>query len=253
MASLPATLSLLLSLSSTIAAHGWIDSWTIGSEKYTGFNPTNAPWDASQNTISWAAWNTDMGPVYGDKVNTADIICGINGTTTPLKAAPLTAGSNITLHWTTWPDSHKGPIFAYLARCGNGDCATVDKSTLEWVKIAEHTQVELGAGNGATGVWPDAQLRKDDGFWEVEIPKSIPAGEYVFRHELLALHSAYDVGGAQFYPQCVNVQIEGTGTATLAGTKGTELYTPDHPGVHYNIYNDEAATVYPVPGPKVCK
>ncbi|CAI6333793.1 unnamed protein product [Periconia digitata] len=252
MASLSA-LSILFGLTKTVAAHGWIDTWTIASQNYTGFNPTNAPWDAVQNTISWPAWNTDLGPVYGDRVNHPDIICSINSTNSKLFADPITAGSSITLHWTKWPDSHRGPILAYIAACGNGDCATVDKESLEWIKIAEEGQVSLGPGGGTPGIWPDDELRKKNGYWNVKIPASIPAGEYVLRHELIALHSAYAIGGAQFYPQCVNIRVEGGGDAELVGVKGTELYTPDHPGVLYNIYNDEASPVYQIPGPKLCE
>jgi len=244
------SLTLLLGLAKTIAAHGWIDNWNIASQNYTGFNPTNAPWDADQKTISWPAWNTNLGPVYGDAVNHPDIICSINATNSKNYADPITAGSSIKLHWTAWPDSHRGPIFAYIAPC-NGDCTTVDKKTLEWIKIAEEGQVSLGAGGGKPGIWPDDALRKNKGYWDVKIPASIPSGEYVLRHELLALHSAYDVGGAQFYPQCANIRVEGGGNATLSGVKGTELYTPDHPGVHYNIYNDETSPVYQIPGPKL--
>lgn len=81
------------------------------------------------------------------------------------------------------------------------------------------------------------------------IPASIAPGNYILRHEIIALHGAYDVGGAQFYPQCINLEITGSGSSVPSGVVASSLYTPDEPGVHYNIYNDETSPSYPIPGP----
>ncbi|KAJ4357156.1 uncharacterized protein N0V89_001731 [Didymosphaeria variabile] len=245
-------LSLILGVADIVSAHGWIDLWTISGQNYSGFNPAVAPWVPDQDTIAWPAWNTDTGPVYSSNVNSPDIICSINATNAKAYGTPIAAGSTVDLHWTTWPDSHHGPIFSYLAAC-NGDCTKVKKEQLEWFKIAELGQLSYGNGSGKVGMWADDKLRAAEGFWSVTIPPFIKAGNYVFRNEILALHSAYDVGAAQFYPQCVNVQITGDGDATPSGVVGTLLYSADDPGVHYNIYNDESKPVYPMPGPKLCK
>ncbi|KAL2256876.1 hypothetical protein VTK26DRAFT_996 [Humicola hyalothermophila] len=242
------TLGAALAAASTVSAHGWIDSWVIGGQDYEGFNPTNAPWVPDQGTIGWPSWNTDTGPVYGNEVGSPDIICQINATNAKLYAAPIPAGSTIDLHWTPWPDSHHGPIITYLAAC-NGDCATVDKAELAWFKIAELGQISLGEGGGTPGVWAADQLIEADGWWSVTIPASLKAGNYVLRNEIIALHGAYAEGGAQFYPQCANIEITGDGTAEPEGVIGTELYTEDHPGVLYNIYNDENKPEYQIPGP----
>jgi hypothetical protein len=85
--------------------------------------------------------------------------------------------------------------------------------------------------------------------WTVRIPSNIMPGNYVLRHEILALHSAYNVGGAQFYPQCINLRITGSGTSVPSGVPATQLYTANDPGVHYNIYNDETNPTYQIPGP----
>ncbi|KAI1190736.1 lytic polysaccharide monooxygenase [Nemania serpens] len=237
---------------SSVLAHGYIDKWTISNKTYTGYNPTIAPWVPDQNTITWPAWNTDTGPVYGDKVNTSDIICSINATNAKIYAAPVAAGSALTLHWTSWAESHHGPILTYLAAC-DGDCVTADKTALKWFKIEERGQVAYGAGGGTTGVWATDELIAAGGDWTVRIPATIRAGNYVLRHEILALHSAYDVGGAQFYPQCANVRVLRGGDVVPEGVLGTELYETDAPGVHYNIYNDETEPVYRIPGPPLCK
>lgn len=246
------TLGGILVVASTVSAHGWIDKWTFDGEDYIGYDPTISPWVPDQGTITWPAFNDDTGPVYGRDVSTPDIICSIQATNSKIYAKPIAAGSTIGLHWTTWPESHHGPIITYLAAC-NGDCTTVDKEQLEWFKIEEMGQLSPGEGGGKTGEWADDKLRAADGAWSVKIPSSIKAGNYVLRNEIIALHSAYDVGEAQFYPQCVNIQITGDGNATPSGVVGTSLYKEDDPGVHYNIYNDEAGTVYEIPGPALCK
>ncbi|GKT49664.1 polysaccharide monooxygenase Cel61a [Colletotrichum spaethianum] len=234
-----------------VSAHGLIDQLIINGKSYVGFNPTAAPWVPDQGTISWPSWNTDTGPVYGNNVGHPDIICQINATNAKISAV-VPAGSDIPLHWTTWPDSHHGPIFAYLADCG-GVCTNVDKTKLQWVKIAEEGRIQLGAGGGSPGFWVADQLIANDGNWTVRIPSSIKPGNYVLRHEILALHSAYDVGGAQFYPQCISIQITGSGTASPPGVVGQKLYSPTDPGVHFNIYNDESNPNYVMPGPALCK
>jgi hypothetical protein len=61
-------------------------------------------------------------------------------------------------------------------------------------------QLKLGAGSGTTGRWADDVLREGNGACNVTIPKSIQNGNYVLRNEIIALHSAYDVGAAQLYP-----------------------------------------------------
>lgn len=68
----------------------------------------------------------------------------------------------------------------------------------------------------------------------LQLPNDIVVGNHVLRHEIIALHGAHLPDGAQNYPQCINLQIHGPGTANLKGVPATELYTPD--SVHYNIW-----------------
>jgi len=37
------------------------------------------------------------------------------------------------------------------------------------------------------------------GWWDFTVPSCVAAGQYLMRVELIALHSAYSQGGAQFY------------------------------------------------------
>jgi len=41
------------------------------------------------------------------------------------------------------------------------------------------------------------------------LPTLLDAGDYVLRHELIALHFADRADGAQAYPRCVNLRVEG--------------------------------------------
>lgn len=250
-----ARLALIVAAARTVSAHGFIDRWLIDGRNYTGFNPTSAPWQPDQGTIAWPAWNENTGPVFSTAagLSSPNIICQINATNAQTSAA-VPAGSTLQLHWTPWIDSHHGPIMTYLAACpgaGAGDCSTADKTKLAWFKIAELGQISLGAGY-TPGVWASDQMRAAGGTWSVTIPASLRAGRYVLRNEIIALHNAYQVGGAQFYPQCANIEITGGGTLTPPGVLGTQLYNATDPGVLYNIYNDGAKPVYKIPGPPLC-
>lgn len=142
-----------------------------------------------------------------------------------------------------WPDSHHGPILDYLAPC-NGNCETVDKTTLEWFKIDQ-----VGYINGSNpGIWASDVLIADASTWLVQIPASLKPGNYVLRHEIIALHSAGSANGAQNYPQCFNLAVTGSGTlAPPSGTLGTALYSETDPGILYNLYTD--VENYTIPGP----
>lgn len=80
------------------------------------------------------------------------------------------------------------------------------------------------------------------------------SGNFVLRHEIIALHSAGQEDGAQNYPQCINIKVTGGGSAQPCNAgadcrKGTKLYTPKEKGILFNIYT--TLTSYPIPGPKV--
>jgi lytic cellulose monooxygenase (C1-hydroxylating) len=237
----------ILAYTASVSAHGYISQTIADGQSYVGYNPTIEPWVPDQDSISWPNTATDTGYVAPAALQDPDIVCHRGAWNAPI-TAQATAGSNITLQWTPWPDSHHGPILNYLANC-NGDCTSVNKTGLEFFKIAEVGQISYGAGEGTPGYWATDQLIDNNNTWIVTIPASIASGSYVLRHEILALHSAYAEGGAQFYPQCVNLNITSSGTLNPDGVLATELYTSTDPGVVYNIYNDETKPTYTIPGP----
>ena len=101
------------------------------------------------------------------------------------------------------------------------------------------------------------QCPANNNTWVVTIPPGL-SGNFVLRHEIIALHSAFDQDGedgAQNYPNCINLKISGSGKQhpCRAGADcryGTELYKADDPGILINIY-DGSIPNYTIPGPSV--
>ncbi|KUI58946.1 Endoglucanase-4 [Cytospora mali] len=229
-----------------VSAHGYASSWDIGGVTYKGFDEM---WAVAQGTdtgnefIAWSTSASDNGYVAPDAYTSGDIICHRGATNGKLNNATVAAGDSIKVTWNTWPDSHKGPIIDYLAPAD--DPTTVDKTSLEFIKIQEK-----GLVSGSNpGTWATDNLISDGLTWEIPIPADLKPGNYVLRHEIIALHSAYSSDGAQNYPQCVNIQVTGSGSSLPSGTLGESLYTETDPGILFNLY--EAFTSYSIPGPEL--
>lgn len=75
---------------------------------------------------------------------------------------------------------------------------------------------ELGliSGNLPNGQWAQGKLITDNYSWTSTIPASLAPGEYFIRHELLAIHTSNQ---PQFYPECAQLVITGSGSATPSG------------------------------------
>jgi cellulase len=236
--------ALLTALSATrVAAHGTVLNFVINGLSYEGFDIGVFPYESDPPKIAaWTTPNTANGFISPSQYNSSDIICHENATNAQ-GYATVAAGDSISLQWSTWPDSHHGPVIDYLANCGD-DCTTVDKTTLEFFKI---DGVGLIDDTDVPGTWADDELIDANSTWLVTIPTTIAPGNYVLRHEIIALHGAESEDGAQNYPQCFNLQVTGSGTDSPAGTLGTELYTEDEAGILVNIYS--SLSTYTVPGP----
>ncbi|OOF92470.1 lytic polysaccharide monooxygenase [Aspergillus carbonarius ITEM 5010] len=231
----------LLSAATRVAAHGHVSNIVINGVSYRGWDINSDPYNSDPPVVvAWQTPNTANGFISPDAYDTDDIICHLDATNARGHAV-VAAGDKISLQWTTWPDSHHGPVISYLANCGSS-CESVDKTTLEFFKI---DGVGLVDESEVPGIWGDDQLIADNNSWLVEIPNVAP-GYYVLRHELIALHGAASENGAQNYPQCFNLQITGSGTAEPSGVLGTELYTPTDAGILVNIYQSLS---YEIPGP----
>ncbi|KAM0354375.1 hypothetical protein ACHAPU_001419 [Fusarium lateritium] len=226
----------------SVAAHGHVESISVAGKSYDGLNPGSAPYDnPPKKLVAWFATNTDNGFVEPSMYGKPDIICH-KGAKNAVLSASVKAGEKITIKWDTWPESHKGPVIDYLASCGASGCDKVDKTDLKFFKIDE-------AGMNADGSFASDDLIANSNSWEVEIPTSLKPGNYVLRHEIIALHSAGQENGAQNYPQCFNLEVTGSGSELPEGVAGTSLYTASEKGIVFNLYNNP--TSYPIPGPKL--
>ncbi|KKK13934.1 hypothetical protein P175DRAFT_0437723 [Aspergillus ochraceoroseus IBT 24754] len=238
-----ATLAGFLASASLVAGHGYATSLVIDGKAYGGWIADNYYYMKDPpDCYGWSTTVTDNGFVAPDSYTSDDIICH-RGATPAALSAPVAAGSTIEITWNTWPESHKGPIINYLAKC-NGDCSTVDKTSLKFVKIQADALIDASANK-----WITDDMIADNFTATLSIPSSIAPGNYVLRHEIIGLHSAGQKNGAQNYPQCFNLKISGSGTANPTGTSATTFYTPTDPGILFNLY--AGATSYPMPGPEL--
>ncbi|KAJ5332489.1 hypothetical protein MYU51_019113 [Penicillium brevicompactum] len=234
---------LLLSSASMVAAHGYVSGAVVDGTYHKGFIVDTYSYqsDVPEN-IGWAEDATDLGFVDGSGYSGNDIICHKDATPGAI-SADVKAGGKVELQWTDWPESHHGPVITYLANC-NGDCSSVDKTALEFFKIDEAGLID---DSNVPGTWASDNLISANNSWTVTIPSSIAAGNYVLRHEIIALHSAGESNGAQNYPQCLNLKVTGGGSDKPTGTKGTALYKNTDAGILVNIYTSMDS--YEIPGP----
>jgi hypothetical protein len=238
------SLGAIAALAATATAHGVVNGVTIDGVFQQGFKLDY--YYAKQNGgqipehIGWYAENLDNGFVEPNSFGNADIIChkaaSPEGSSDSM--AKVAAGGTVEFHWNTWPESHVGPVITYVAPY-TGDIASVKKEELKWTKID-------GAGY-VDGEWAAIKMIGQNNTWPVTVPETLAAGKYVFRHEIIALHGAGSENGAQAYPQCLNIEVTGSGTETPEGVVGTELYTPTDPGILFSPYS--ATIDYTVPGP----
>jgi len=237
------TAALLGSLAATVAGHGRVQGIVAGGIWYEGYDPSFQYENPAPVVIGWSD-PEDLSNGFIDPSNytTPEIVCHL-GATPAGTAAKVKAGGKVKLQWTPWPESHHGPVLTYLAKCP-ASCSYVDKTTLKFFKIDE---VGLISDAAPPGIWAADQLEANNNSWVVEIPSSISSGNYVMRHEIIALHSAETENGAQNYPQCINLEITSAGTDNPEGILGEKLYTPDEPGILIDIYT--SLSTYQIPGP----
>ena len=84
----------------------------------------------------------------------------------------------------------------------------------------------------------------------LSLPTDVASGDYLVRHEIIALHLAVTQGGAEFYPSCTQIRIGGSQTGTPNQTVSFPgAYNDNDPGIYdTNVYSDQA---YVFPGPPV--
>ncbi|OCL02584.1 lytic polysaccharide monooxygenase [Glonium stellatum] len=190
-----------------------------------------------------------------------DMRCNVMGDIQAPDTIKVAPGDNLTFDWhhnsrTLTDDviasSHHGPAMIYISP----DPPTENS----FVKIWEEGLYSFG--NWAT----TEDIAKNGGHMNVRVPAGLKAGYYLIRAEMVGLHEAnvaYDlnpVRGAQFYPDCVQIEVGGDGTVELpSGVSFPGAYSYEDPGIVYDVYCSTATpkptttctTTYQIPGPTV--
>ncbi|KAG9014637.1 hypothetical protein FRB94_011815 [Tulasnella sp. JGI-2019a] len=183
-------------------------------------------------------------------VTSDDIACNVQATATN-GLCTVPAGTAVTVEMHQQPGDrtcaneaiggdHFGPMQVYLAKVD--DATTAVGSSQSWFKIAE-----MGLVSNNSDYWGTEVLNDNCGHYTVTIPKDIAPGNYLLRAEVIALHVASGLDGAQFYMSCYQINVTGTGTATPAGVSLPGAYSATDPGILINIY--QQLNSYTIPGP----
>ncbi|TFY83103.1 hypothetical protein EWM64_g911 [Hericium alpestre] len=190
-------------------------------------------------------------------VTSNDVICngGINPYHQPISNTiiPVAAGAQITAEWHHTLNgadpsdsadpidaSHKGPLTAYLAKIPNA--TQTDVTGLKWFKIWEDGLTPSDQS------WGVDRLIANKGKVTFQIPPCIEEGQYLLRHEIIALHAASSYPGAQLYMECAQLQITGGGSTSPATVSFPGAYSGTDPGITINIY--QTLSSYTIPGPR---
>jgi len=226
------------------AAHGGVIGYSINGVYYGGFKAYNTATGQSTIQREWDSYNpiTDTTSTYLSCNTLGSIMPG-----TGQLSASTTAGAKVTAYWNTpWPHT-VGPVMVYMAKCAS-TCSTQDTSQANWFKIQEGGLLSGTVGNGQ---WAMGQLVTNNNSWTTTLPSTLAAGEYLLRHELLAIHTSNQ---PQFYPECAQLKITTGGSAVGTPTvKFPGGYSATDPSIDINIYAAPASTAvtYAIPGPTV--
>ncbi|CAL1701036.1 unnamed protein product [Somion occarium] len=175
-------------------------------------------------------------------VTSKDLTCNVNGLSgSGVSTATVPAGATITFEWhqhdqRTGEDAisggHKGAVQVYVAKAPS-DAASFDGQGAVWTKIYSSGLVDPSSQEWATDV-----VNTNGGKHSVTLPASLPAGQYLLRAEIIALHVAQSYPGAQFYIGCAQVNISGGGSASPPKIAIPGAYKSTDPGITVNIYNN---------------
>jgi len=230
-------LTAFLILLPSVKAHGYITTFTANGKSYNGITPGSASGSSPIREIS------TIFPVKG--ASNPNLSCGQNAKPASL-VADVDSGSTVSFKWGDqggrWPHN-TGPLMTYMASCGSTTCDKFDSSKAKWFKIAE-------AGRKANGDWVQQDIMNGQTY-STKVPANLVPGQYLIRHEIIALHLAITEGGAEFYPSCIQVNVKGSGTDTppaksLVSFPGA--YKDTDPGIFDpSVYNPGAKYTFPGP------
>ncbi|CAE7114693.1 unnamed protein product [Rhizoctonia solani] len=231
-----------VALAAGVHAHGYVDKIIADGKTYQGPIPgeTNPKSPIRRiGTINPYKNPTGSGITCGEKSQLASVV------------APITAGSDLTLSWVAhpgqkWPHE-MGPLITYMAKVPSGQTADkFDASKGDFFKV--HQEGQEGKK------WYLERLMKLGTTMSVTIPKELEDGDYIMRHEIIALHLANNKGGAEFYSSCFQLKVTGgTGTAKTTASETVRFpgaYSATDPGIYTpNVFN--SGFKYKFPGPAI--
>ncbi|KAF9218887.1 hypothetical protein BS17DRAFT_475982 [Gyrodon lividus] len=237
-----ASLSLaLLALLPQVQAHGYVAQVAIDGKVYIGNVPNAQPTPSIVRQIN------DVSPVKG--ASNPYLNCGQDAQKATL-VADANPGSQLNFWWkggdgSDWPHNI-GPIMTYMTSCGSTTCDQYNSTNAEWFKI-EETGLEPG-----NMTWYQQNIM-DGGPANVTIPSTLQAGQYLIRHEIIALHLANEMGGAEFYPSCTQVNVGGSQVGIASASEEVTFpggYSDSDPGI-YDPTIFDTPVQYTFPGPPV--
>ncbi|CAK7210937.1 hypothetical protein SCUCBS95973_000961 [Sporothrix curviconia] len=199
-----------------------------------------ADWQSVRITANHYS-NGPVTDVTSDAIRCYQLTPGGGGSTS---TSAVKAGGSVT--WSANPNIyHPGALSAYMAKVPEGQTlAGWDGSGAVWFKVYQ----DMPTVAGSQMTWP-SQNKASVSF---TVPSCIESGDYLFRIEHVALHSASRAGGAQFYISCAQISVTGGSGAK----KPTDLvafpgaYKATDPGIMLNIYAN-AGKPYTPAGPAV--
>lgn len=218
-----------------VSAHGFVSKVLIDGKEYDGNTPQSSAISSPIRMIS------TIDPVKG--ADNPSITCGQDAQAAKL-TVPANSGSNLQITWESgsgdvdW-DHNVGPIMNYMAACGGNDCSTFNGSSAEFFKIEQ-------SGQNADGTWAQAALHVGMPF-NLTLPDNLSPGGYLLRHEIIALQGAVSVGGAEFYPSCIQLLIGGSGNGIPSPTVSFPgAYSDTDPGIlDPDVYNPGSSYTFP--------
>ncbi|KAK7757428.1 hypothetical protein SLS62_000442 [Diatrype stigma] len=175
-------------------------------------------------------------------VTSNDIICNVDGTDgTGVETVAASAGDTITVQWDQ--STHPSPITHFLYGPVDSAAATSGVGA-GWFKIDE---LDYEDGQWANEIMSAADMKRS-----FQLPANLASGEYLLRSEMLALHGAQEVNGAQFYIGCAQLKITGPGGSCSPEISLPGAYGAEDPNIYIpNFYNGFDPTTYSAPGGEV--
>ncbi|KAG6907780.1 hypothetical protein DXG01_007387 [Tephrocybe rancida] len=229
-----------LALATSALAHGFVAKITIDGTSYQG----NVPNGKEDPSIIRLIDTTS--PTKG-ATNPA-VNCGPGAGPAAL-VADAQPGSQLEFTWDSgnggnWPHN-TGPMLNYMASCGSTTCDKFDSTKAKWFKIGQQ-------GKKPNGDWVQADVMAGAPA-TVTIPKTLAPGNYMIRHEIIALHLATSEGGAEWYPSCAQLKVGGSQTGAPTASELVSLpgaYSDTDPGIFDPSVFDRQAS-YTFPGPNI--